>query len=523
MKLLLLKVFLQRRARDEGFTLPMVIALGLVMILLGVTNIVKSSEENLNAITQNSSSDALAVAEVGITKYRELLNQNRILTIYNHDQWTSNATVTAQTCSIMTETPPGWFDDDDPNTNVPPNNTNQWWKIKEDINGNGNTTDDEDLVGEYKLVSYIYDNDGNPAAEDNGEFAPNDDNANTTDSFTFNDSASYNPRGILTVQGQSNDGSEAQIQVEIPIRINQDDLENLAPALWIGSTDSSYLSSLNSNLGGDSNGTKLTVPNTSNVVITDGATAAVPASAGSPAVPATPGCADPTDGTNYEVISDAREIPLIANIAAKITEAENAGSINTSLDTTNSPIVIGQTTENPFVTPPSGETFAKNNHCKVITKCRYYYKLSSINTTDNIEVDGIAKTTLYIDGTLTINHNIELNSIVSSDYLEIYVDNANDITINSGSAGNTIEIDAFIHAPGSKLTVLGSGTVNINGSVWVDKFINTAGATVNIAPDTTKTSSTTSIPSYKAYTTTNNRTPRPLTSSPTNWVREEVE
>ncbi len=91
MKLLLLRVLLQRRARDEGFTLPMVIALGLVMLLLGAVNITTANEENLTAISQNSRSDALAIAEVGVARYRELLDRNRLLAINDSDcQWEAN-------------------------------------------------------------------------------------------------------------------------------------------------------------------------------------------------------------------------------------------------------------------------------------------------------------------------------------------------------------------------------------------------------------------------------------------------
>jgi hypothetical protein len=78
MKLLLLKSLLQRRARDEGFTLPMVIALGLVMLLLGAISITTANEENITAITQNSKSDALAIAEIGVARYRETLDLSLI-------------------------------------------------------------------------------------------------------------------------------------------------------------------------------------------------------------------------------------------------------------------------------------------------------------------------------------------------------------------------------------------------------------------------------------------------------------
>ena len=530
---LLFKTLLQRRARDEGFTLPMVIALGLVMLLLGVTNIVKSGEENLNAIIQNSSSDALAVAEVGITKYRELLNQNRILTIYNHDQWDTNTaivgtnpdlTVTSddQTCDDMVNTPAGWLDDDDdPSTTPPANDTTQWWEIREDMNGDGDTTDDEDLIGKYRLVSYEYDIDGQSITEDDdNDGTPNDTTPNNengifsviadvnanypTDTSNDNDTdddGESDAVGILTVQGQSADGSEAQIQVEIPLRINQEDIPNLAPVLWIGSADSSYTDNFATNVG------TITIPSDSNIVRF------------------VAGCSDPADiGTN-SVISDARGIPPITSITNKIIEA--ASNTNASFPT--SPDELGNTNDIPYVTPSSGVTFNKDVHCKKISDCRYYYKFTGstdFNDDQIARIDGIAKVTVYVDGDLKIKKDI-LGSSIASNYLEIYV--TGDVEIDSN---NVNTVNAFIHAPNSELKITGSGTVNITGSVWVDKFDNDA--TVNFGKEqpsgsgtfvteTTKINSRNSVPTYTLYTTTNNRTPRPLTSSPTNWVKEEVE
>ena len=73
----------------------------------------------------------------------------------------------------------------------------------------------------------------------------------------------------------------------------------------------------------------------------------------------------------------------------------------------------------------------------------------------------------------------------------------------------------------STLTITGGGTVNINGSVWVNDFVNTT-ATVNISPDDSNLSSTVSDKAYEFYTTTSGRTPRPITGSPTNWNTEEI-
>ncbi|MEO0835527.1 MAG: hypothetical protein AAFY16_05980, partial [Cyanobacteria bacterium J06642_3] len=405
---LLLKTLLQRRARDEGFTLPMVIALGLVMVLLGTANIVKSSEENLNATIQNSSSDALAIAEVGITKYREFLNQNRILAVYNHDVWDSNDVditvngipiegidVAGQTCIDMTGAPAGWT-----GTATKPNDTaaeasdkdtndnDNWWAIREDMNGDGDTDDPEDLIGEYRLVSYTYDNDNDLSTNDNGDFnnlvdANTDDDSATlaagvtpgsiTDENDTDDDGESDARGILKVQGRSPDGSVAQIQVDIPLRINQDEMQNLAPALWIGDGNGANLGTLNLPSFDPS------VPDSfpSNIVLKDSAS----------------GCSDPADITGIDsdlVISDARGIPLLSSIAAKIDEAEKAGSINTALPPASQK--LGNLSANPFVTPDSG-SFDAATDCKDISNCRYYYKLNATDITNVRETDGIAKVT----------------------------------------------------------------------------------------------------------------------------------
>ena len=309
-----------------------------------------------------------------------------------------------------------------------------------------------------------------------------------------------NAVGILTVQGQSADGSEAQIQVDIPLRINLEDMSNLAPVLWVGSRDPSYIGSFNTNVGSTS-GTNISIPSDSNIVRFEA------------------GCSDPGDiGTN-SVISDARGIPLITSIANKITEA-GVVNINTSFPTTT-PIELGTTSANPYVTPPSGVTFDKDVHCKKISDCRYYYNLTTSPTDidGTIETDGIAKVILYVNANLNIKANI-LGSSISSNYLEIYVAGNRTITIDSNSV-NTV--NAFIHVPDSQLSITGNGTVNITGSVWVDKFFNTAGATVNFGEEQpsgsgtfvterTRVSSGNSAPSYSVYTTTNNRTPKTL-----NW------
>ena len=503
MKLLLLRVLLQKRARDEGFTLPMVIALGLVMILLGTTSIVKSSEENLNATIQNSSSDALAVAEVGITKYREFLNRNRFLTVQNDERWTTVAGIANQTCDVITTTPNGW---NDGGTAAAPNDTSKWWRIEEDLDSNAGTPDD--FIGEYQFVDYTYDINNNTSSNDNNRFAQNDDEVNTTDDFTYNNTV-YNPRGLLTVKGRSPDGSEAQIEVEIPLKINQGDLENLAPALWINNRGT-YINSLASNLGNN-----LTLPAGNNVVLSTAASSS--------------GCTDPADLTvtsgSINVVADPRRLPSVNYIRdTLIPNATSASRIQDDtdlLDITDNR--IGRTGHDAYKEPVNGGTFSAND-CSNIDNCRYYYNLGSSPVTldKNTYTDGIAKATLYIDSDLTID-KVDVGSSISSSYFEIYVNGSRTVTIDTGSAGNTIEIDALIHAPASRLDITGSGNVIFRGSLWVNRLFNSTTGTVTIDVDDTRSSSRESFKSYNYYTTTLRRAPRPLTGAPTNWTTEEVQ
>ena len=489
---LLLKTLLQHRARDEGFTLPMVIALGLVMLLLGAVSITTANEENLTAITQNSRSDALAVAEVGVARYRELLDRNRILAINDLSAWGTQTEVcdsSIPTSVTVTET-------------------------GKDINNNGATTD---TIGTFSLVSYIY--------SGASPFSLTNDNDNKD--------GSNDAKGTLTVKstvGTAPNASEAQIQVDIPIRINLADMTNLAPALWIGNYDSTT-----TKLG------NLTIGN-GNVVITDKATAI-------------DGCRNFPSLATRPVISDSRNLPPIAKVSnptatvpadkGDFEKARDAltgepSTINTPDNSTTGRLLFGATTHSPF------NPDANNTNCSNIKLCRYYYEFGS-TTSDltspsetstlvdtDLLTDGIAKTTLLLNQPLTIkatSRDVKVGStsaISKSNAFEIYVNGNNNITINATS-GRTVTINGFIHAPESTLTITGSGIVNINGSVWVNDFDNSDsdGATVNISPDTisrepTPDNSATSGQGYEFYSTTASRTARPITGSPTNWKTEQV-
>lgn len=184
---LILKYLLIRRFSEQGFAVPMALALGLIMVLLSTISILKSNQEEVIAITQRQTAQALSAAEAGVARYRELINKNRNLGIYDSGSWES--------------LPSGTPVCDDADTIL--DAVSDEWK---------NVDSSDPDLGDYRIVSYNYS--GTDGAD--------------PDDTTF---------GTLTVEGQSND-STASIEVQIPVRpYNPNDY--LQPALWLGNSPTS--------------------------------------------------------------------------------------------------------------------------------------------------------------------------------------------------------------------------------------------------------------------------------------------
>jgi hypothetical protein len=524
MKLLLFKVLLQRRFKDEGFVLPIVFAIGLIMILLGVLNILSASEENLNAASDNQKNRAVAIAEVGVAKYRELLDKNRVLTVYNNTEW-DGVTNTCDINSTITS-----FADED-----------EWHEVD-----NGS-----EAIGEYQLVSYIYDIDGDLTDnDDDGLFAPNDDNPNTTDLLTFNDDPDYNPRGVLTIKSRANDGSEAQVEVEIPIRINQEDMNNLYPALWLGSSNPTDLGNLS--LGEDNN---FNEDQDGNIVLSK------------PATGSTEGCDDPNDIAGGEVISDPRPLPSPFIPPTDATVINTLGDVSTNLNLNYDPayypgcilgvppvpsvppsrceisiseLILGRPENPPVkhklwktlvwqdVNGQTEQTWIEPNQPIPSGNKRiphYFYRTTGDLTVDDqaLVSDGSARVILYVDGDITLNNQAILDaggSYASSMLLEIYgTERTQNITFQPN--GQTINVTALIHAPDATVQVNGTGNVNIKGAVWVKDWDDNSGGNVQvrITPDSAGFGQR---QAYDYYFGTDNRAAKPITNAPTDWEIQEV-
>ena len=541
MKLLLLRVLLQRRAKDEGFTLPIVIALGLIMILLGAVNIMTAGEENINTVSDNQKKKALAIADIGVSRYRQLLDKNRMLMVYDSDDW--NTTLPGgerlvKTCDINDV-----IDDAADPT--------KWQEVKVGT----------EKIGEYRLISYIYDIDGDledstdtlPGNDDDGLFAPNDDNLNFRNSpnpfdpedrdslpdiHTFND-ANYDPKGILTIQSKATDGSKAQVQVQIPLRINVNDMTNIAPALWIGNSniaDSTFDNIIiDGNRNGVADGSATANGDDGNIVISK------------PASGATPGCDVPKTINGNRVVYDPRPLPKIIP-APSSADLINATEINGKdipgdfpASHTSSPndryvevrgednlseemLLLGAREKTPPPTTLLHKIWGTNEN-----NIKYFYYSApsgiSIDDGEKLAVDGNSRAIIYVDGDIDLNDNASLqagsNSSTSfrSTGLQVYVASGNNITINPG-AGNTVVIKGLIHAPDSTVNITGAGTVRIEGAMWVKDLVNTGNADIVIIPDDAPSNRG---KAYQHYIGTDLRAAKPITDAVTEWEIQEVE
>ncbi|MCM1983284.1 DUF7305 domain-containing protein [Lyngbya confervoides] len=62
---------------DQGFALPIAIGVGVVMMIIAMTMIIRSNQGKVASISQRSTSDSLAAAETGIAKFQSFLNEYR--------------------------------------------------------------------------------------------------------------------------------------------------------------------------------------------------------------------------------------------------------------------------------------------------------------------------------------------------------------------------------------------------------------------------------------------------------------
>lgn len=76
--------------RQAGFTLPLVVGMGLVMMLIGVTMMLRSQTQNTTASAQRASEQSVAIAEIGVTRLQDFFSRHRGLLRENFDPYNTN-------------------------------------------------------------------------------------------------------------------------------------------------------------------------------------------------------------------------------------------------------------------------------------------------------------------------------------------------------------------------------------------------------------------------------------------------
>jgi hypothetical protein len=185
------------KSPDSGFALPVAVGMGLIMLLLGITVVLRSQNDQVLAINEAANTKTNTAAELGITKVREFLNRYRILATYDSSGWRGNSDPDLnESCSA------GTFSSD--LNKVFPSGSDGWTDVDPG----------DPSKGKFRVLSYTYaDNPGGAANDPVGT-------------------------GTLVVQGQLNNGDAvSQAEVAIPLYDIASTASNKSmPGLWVNTS-----------------------------------------------------------------------------------------------------------------------------------------------------------------------------------------------------------------------------------------------------------------------------------------------
>jgi Tfp pilus assembly protein PilX len=487
---LILKTILKFRPNDEGSAIPIVMALGLLMTLIGILGVFKSNEEEITAVSQRNRAKALAAAEKGINDYRLLLDRNKNLALYDQIDHTSAGigsgwrTSSIALCDNSSDIEDALGDPDIDDGNIT-------------INGNSR-------FGQYKLISYTY-------------------------SLGDGETPNATSEAQLIVEGRAGgtDGlATARLQVDIPIQPTTAN-GNIIPALWLSDLDSA-----NTDLTG------VTIGNNEkrgDIVIS------VPDQGSA----STSACDSTLTGffRNSTFLKRDKQTLIIEpisfpGISSDIVAIMSGRSWTIDSNDINNKLPFYYSTPSNAPLPASFPSSSNNAANKTIEDAKgsgsdntYYYKVNgNLNITGNIRTQNNTKVVLYVDGNLTFDSSSNSIGIAqettpvgpntnTSAYLEIYVIGNRTITF---TGSNSINIKGFIHAPDANVRIEGSPAIQIIGAIWAKSLKRSSGSgTINILADTYTLSTASDIPAYVNYSSTRNVL-IPTISPPDQWRMREI-
>jgi len=442
---------LSLQVRDRGFALPLAVGMGLIMILVGMTMVVRSQNDSVTASAQKSNSGALGAAETGITRYQALINNNRVIATYpacGNEAWTSSGT-----CGNTGPSPVSWGNPstiegienpctaDSEITNVKNNAINSWQYVDD------TSTTTKRTKGQYRLVSYTYQPNTGVAANQ----APG--------------------TGTLVVEGRigqvdNSDGTASlgistgttRLQVKIPVQ-ETDPNSVPFPGLWIdeyppkipdnntinGNLLVNGCSASSSDVGGNITGSRTSVPTLK-----------------FPDLPERP-----TDTSTY---NDLRSVTIKTDEGTVCT---SGGGCKTVID---SGVITGDNSE-PILDFPSsvvGDKFTTDGAGNKV----YKYRIKSIALAETIRIVPGSKVIFYIEEDIETGTNSIIHNYPSAPAnFQIYA------YANSGLSDTTTltapkicmqgngETYGFLFAPEYEAGIKGGGSgAGFIGTIWVKQW-----------------------------------------------------
>lgn len=528
---LLFKTLVLRQSKHQGFVIPAIIALGLIMTLVGTISIFQSSDEQITATSQRATAKALAAAELGVARYRELIDKYKVIAVYNacNGTWTNaDCSDTAGISWKQAANIPNIAGScpTDGATTVAAMATRGWQYV--DADGD-NSVDLNEY--QYRLISYTYTNNYSGGA------------------YTAQ------PTGTLVVEGRVNQSNTnltndalaavTQIRVDLPIQPGiptpngeivqlEGNFNRFNPALWItgtpgGTVDASV-----------TDASKLTV--NGNIILTD----ANCASANT--IPTTANLQDwatnKEKSVSFTPLQPSYKYPRVDVNGDGTDEVDTDWDQDVNNDGTNDINLINASDVNNGITlPRSGDL----SETRADGSVYYHYVVNGdINLNDkDINIVADTKVILYVDGDIILTGNpdpdgagpleaekVDLNYRTDNNNksynLEIYgTDQTDEIRLKGNGI---INIKALIHAPNAQVRIENNPTVTIKGAVWVKDWDGDSGLTtaVNISPDEPTDEALVSE-QYYSYTyikddllSANARVVDPIIDIPSRWETQQV-
>lgn len=446
----MIKISLAKRSSRGGFVLPIVLGFGVLILIVGLSMVVKSQGDRVTNSSQDATAQSQAIAEAGISIMQGFMNANRAIATYSAcNTWSSQTcsdSSSAQTWATVATTSLGTTltasgVTASPST-IAATATRQW----RDVDSSN------PAQGQYRLIDY-----------------------------TFTPSATPSPgvlgTGTLVVEGRvrqigsgntaTTSAGTATTRLSVAMTVKSVPSSSGFPGLWVqtgsgtsasGSAavnvdfrDSSSDGSATTNLQSYLYGTNTKTPGVGFPPLPGGGTFTAPTTGtGVYSIPAIS-----LSGSGTYTLPQTGDTANTSNVYTYTIGTSGGKSINLS---GSSYITVGQGT---------GDRVA-------------LYLQGSLNTSGGtqIRVTPGSKMTLYVNGDVTLSGGSTTNPppIANSggaENAQVYVYGSRTIQLSGGSNMST-----FIFGPDSQVNAMSGGS-NVTGAIWVNSWKASGSAYVN--------------------------------------------